>query len=108
MNRAFRSLVVKGNVAGDDGRAQNFGRLRQSFYAAAELPESGRLFRIRKVESVGDGGRTRPGTGDIAGGFRNRDHSPYIRVEITIAAIAISFQRDPLPRPSDSQDRRVR
>ena len=86
-------LIVKADIAGDDGEIQRLAGRRHAADGGGELAHDLGLFRIAEIHVVGDGERPGADGGQVAPGFGHRLSAAAFRVRQAIARRAVGGQR---------------
>ena len=93
-DRGVARLVVQRHVAAGDGNAKSLASLREALNRGGQLPHDGGVFRRTEVEAVGHGHRTSAGGGDVAVGLGQCQLSAGCRIQVGVAAVGVSGQRN--------------
>ena len=105
---SLRVLIVEAHIAADHGRVQGAAGRRESFDALLELPVILGLHGVAEVEAVGDCERPAAGANDVAGRLGHGEHGALVRVQVTIAAVAVDAEGERLAGSRDGDDGRIR
>ncbi len=107
------ALVVEAHVAAGHGDPERLARVRHAANRLVERVEDLGLLGVAEVEAVGDCRRLAAGARHVARGFDQRYLSAHVRIEVAVAAVAVTRYRDgatchlPTPGVADTQHRRV-
>ena len=101
------ALIVKTDIAADDGRVERDAGFAHPFEAADDLAHDFGTLRIAEVETVGDGKRAGTDRANVAIGFGDGLFAALIGVGKAIARGAVGGDRECLLRAVDADERGV-
>src|SRR5207247_2739660 len=107
---ALGTLVIEGDVAARDRRAEHSAGVRDPAAGLPELVEHGGALRVAEVQAIGDAEGARTRACDVARRFRHTRLPALVGIEQHIPAVAVDAHRDgeicpppppPPPAPGD-------
>ena len=87
------SFVVETDVAAGDRYAQRATGRTHALHGLRELPHDRRTLGIAEVQAIGRRQRTSAGARHVARRLGDREHGAVVRIEVTVAAVAVDRHR---------------
>ena len=89
MNGRAVSLIIETHVAAHNRHIESHTSVAHALNDLGKLPHDCRILRATEIQAIGQTERAGTNAGEIARRLRDRQYAPYIRIQITISAIAV-------------------
>ena len=104
IDRAAVGLIVEAHVAAGNRHVERAAGGRDPLDGFRELPHDRRPLGVSEIQAVGRAARPRAGARHVSSRLGDRQHRAAIRVEVTVAAVAVQRQRKRALRPFNADD----